>query len=92
MLDKYDAALESWIEETVVNGDDDALFASGYLQGHVAVVLAQLEVEPEQDLSALDSKMFDCLALANSELSDDDYTLVANAWQQLRQRIQAIQG
>jgi hypothetical protein len=90
MLDKYDAALESWIEDTVVNGDDDALFASGYLQGHVAVVLAQLEVEPSQDLTALDDKMVDCLALANSELNDDDYSLVANAWQQLRQRIQAI--
>jgi hypothetical protein len=37
MLDKYDAALESWIEETVSQGDDDALFACGYLQGHVAV-------------------------------------------------------
>ncbi|ABE54825.1 conserved hypothetical protein [Shewanella denitrificans OS217] len=89
MLDKYDAALESWIEDTVVNGDDDALFASGYLQGHVAVVLAQLEIEPSQDLTALDGKMVDCLALANSELNDDDYSLVANAWQQLRQRIQA---
>lgn len=89
MLDKYDAALESWIEDTVVNGDDDALFASGYLQGHVAVVLAQLEIESNQDLPALDIKMVDCLALANSELNDDDYSLVANAWQQLRQRIQA---
>lgn len=90
MLDKYDAALESWIEETVVSGDDDALFATGYLQGHVAVVLAELEVEPSQDLTALDTKMISCLALANSELNDDDYSLVANAWQQLRQRIQAI--
>jgi hypothetical protein len=90
MIDKYDAALESWIEDTVANGDDDALFASGYLQGHVAVVLAQLEVEPNQDLTALDTKMIDCLALANSELNDVDYSLVANAWQQLRQRIEAI--
>jgi hypothetical protein len=87
MLEQYDAAMESWIEETVSNGDDDALFASGYLQGHVAVVLSELEVEPEQDLSALDSKMVNCLALANEELNDTDYALVDNAWQQLRSRI-----
>ncbi len=28
MLEQYDAALESWIEESVNNSDDDALFAS----------------------------------------------------------------
>ncbi|QIR15002.1 YfcL family protein [Shewanella aestuarii] len=87
MLEQYDAAMESWIEETVSTGDDDALFASGYLQGHVAVVLSELEVEPEQDLNALDAKMVNCLALANDELNDIDYALVENAWQQLRSRI-----
>ena len=87
MLEQYDAALESWIEDSVNNGDDDALFASGYLQGHIAVVLAELEVEAQQDLTALDHKLVKCLALANDELNDDDYLLVESAWQQLRQRI-----
>jgi hypothetical protein len=87
MLDKYDAALESWIEETVSQGDDDALFACGYLQGHVAVVLAELEVLAEQDLPALEDKMIQCLNLANDELNDSDFMLVSNAWQQLRGRI-----
>ncbi|MGZ9897748.1 YfcL family protein [Shewanella gaetbuli] len=87
MLEKYDAAIESWIEETVSHGDDDALFASGYLQGHIAVVLAELEVEAEQGIDALDTKVANCLTLANEELNDDDYQLVTQAWQQLRGRI-----
>ncbi len=36
MLEKYEQALEQWIGEIVAGGDDDALFASGYLQGHFA--------------------------------------------------------
>ncbi|MCW3171146.1 YfcL family protein [Shewanella subflava] len=87
MLEKYDAAMESWIKETVSNGDDDALFASGYLQGHIAVVLAKLEAQADQGLDALDHEVIQCLALANEELNDADYVLVAKAWQQLRSRI-----
>jgi hypothetical protein len=87
MLELYDAALESWIEDSVSNSDDDALFACGYLQGHIAVVLAELEVEAEQDLPALDQKLVKCLALANEELEENDFSLVQAAWLQLRQRI-----
>jgi hypothetical protein len=87
MLEKYDVAMESWIQETVSNGDDDALFASGYLQGHIAVVLAKLEVQADQGIDALDNQVIQCLALANEELNDADYVLVAQAWQQLRSRI-----
>ena len=45
MLEQYEQALEEWIGAIVEQGDDDQLFASGYLQGHFAVVLSQLEVE-----------------------------------------------
>ncbi|MBR9727480.1 YfcL family protein [Shewanella intestini] len=90
MLEQIDVAVESWIEEAVSHGDDDALFCSGYLQGHIAVVLAELEAEQQATLSALDDKMIGCLALANDELNEGDYLLVANAWQQLRQRIATL--
>ncbi|NKF51157.1 YfcL family protein [Shewanella sp. WXL01] len=89
MLEKIDATVESWIEEAVAHGDDDALFASGYLQGHIAVVLSELEAQEQQDLAALDAKMVDCLALADDELNQSDYALIDNAWQQLRERIVA---
>ncbi|MCL1065224.1 YfcL family protein [Shewanella olleyana] len=91
MLEKYDAALEGWIEHTVANGDDDALFASGYLQGHIAVVFSQLEQEQLSGIDALDEKMVDCLALANDELESADFALVQSAWQQLRKIISEIQ-
>ncbi|WP_394495947.1 YfcL family protein [Shewanella sp. ENK2] len=90
MLEKYDAALEGWIENTVANGDDDALFACGYLQGHIAVVLSQLEQEQSTNIESLDEKMVDCLGLADDELETADFELVKSAWQQLRQIISEI--
>lgn len=89
MIEKYEQTLQDWIETIVAEGDDDALFASGYLQGHVAVVLSQLEVESEQGLGALEAKMMECLALAREELSDSDYALVNDAWVQLSEKIAA---
>ncbi|WP_299496215.1 YfcL family protein [uncultured Shewanella sp.] len=89
MLEKYEHTLQNWIEGIVESGDDDALFASGYLQGHFAVVLSQLEIEENQDLSCLSAKMQVCLDLAKEELVEHDYQLVEDAWQALRQRIAA---
>ncbi|MBT1446335.1 YfcL family protein [Shewanella sp. JM162201] len=84
MFEKYDAALDQWIEGIVASGDDDALFASGYLQGHLAVALAELEAEGAVDNDSLDAKMENCLATARGELSDDDFALVTAAWAELR--------
>ncbi|MCH4293998.1 YfcL family protein [Shewanella sp. 3B26] len=84
MFEKYDTALDNWIEGIVASGDDDALFASGYLQGHFAVALAELETEGGIDNSLLDGKMEKCLETARGELSDADYALVEAAWAQLR--------
>ncbi|MCL1139235.1 YfcL family protein [Shewanella pneumatophori] len=89
MIEKYEQTLQDWIENIVAEGDDDALFASGYLQGHFAVVLSQLEVESEQDMAALEVKMTECLALAREELSDADYALVSDAWAQLSTKLAA---
>ncbi|QSX34970.1 YfcL family protein [Shewanella avicenniae] len=89
MLEQYDLQLEQWIGEIVAKGDDDALFASGYLQGHFAVVLAELEAEDDHSAAALAEKMQQCLKLAAKELEDHDYRLVADAWQELQQRLSA---
>lgn len=87
MLEHYEQALEQWIASVVSHGDDDALFACGYLQGHVAVVLSQLETLGDSSVDALVQKMTDCLALARQELNDTDYTLVEQAWAQLQGNI-----
>lgn len=87
MLEQYETALYEWIDGIVEKGDEDALFASGYLQGHFAVALSQLELESTQDIDALNIKMGECLNLAKKELEDADYALVASAWQQLNERL-----
>lgn len=87
MLEHYEQRLEQWISNIVVTGDDDALFASGYLQGHFAVVLSELEAQSEQGIEALDEKMQECLKLAAKELEDHDYRLVSDAWQSLRTQL-----
>ncbi|MGL5361186.1 MAG: YfcL family protein [Shewanella sp.] len=87
MLEHYEEALEQWIASVVSHGDDDALFACGYLQGHVAVVLSQLETLGDSSIGALLLKMTDCLALARQELNAADYALVEQAWAQLHGRM-----
>ncbi|MCL1093117.1 YfcL family protein [Shewanella kaireitica] len=89
MIDKYEQTLQDWIESIVAEGDDDALFASGYLQGHFAVVLSKLENESDQGTQALALQMVECLALAREELDDNDYALVNDAWLQLSSKLAA---
>ncbi|MCG9746926.1 MULTISPECIES: YfcL family protein [Shewanella] len=90
MLEQYEQALDEWIATKVTGGDDDQLFASGYLQGHVAVVLSELEVEESQDYQALDTKMQACLETAKSELEPADLALVINAWNELREKMAQV--
>lgn len=89
MLEKYEQTLQDWIESIVAEGDDDALFASGYLQGHFAVVLSKLETKSDQGTQSLASEMVECLALAREELDDKDYALVNDAWLQLSSKLAA---
>ncbi|ABO24279.1 YfcL family protein [Shewanella loihica] len=90
MLEQYEQALDEWIATKVAGGDDDQLFASGYLQGHVAVVLSELEQETAQDCEALEAKMQTCLETAKSELEPADLALVVNAWAELREKMAQV--
>ncbi|QYK02706.1 YfcL family protein [Shewanella psychrotolerans] len=90
MLEQYEQALDEWIATKVAQGDDDQLFASGYLQGHFAVVLSQLEVEDEQGCEALADRMQLCLATAKTELAPNDFVLVQDAWDELSEKINAL--
>ncbi|MBV7315019.1 YfcL family protein [Shewanella sp. NIFS-20-20] len=87
MLEKYDNTLNQWIEHIVAQGDDDALFASGYLQGHVTVALAQLEQEGVSGFDELQLKMQQSLQLASRELEDADFKLVQHAWHELSSQL-----
>ena len=89
MLEQYETTLYEWIEDIIAQGNEDALFASGYLQGHFAVAISLLETETEQDFSALNKKMDVCMELAKKELCDTDYALVDSAWKQISDRLAA---
>ncbi len=89
MLEKYEQTLEQWIASNLENGDDDAVFASGYLQGHVAVVLSQLEDDGDESYNALEAKMQPCIELAKEELEESDFVLVEQAWSELSKLLQA---
>ena len=94
MLEKFEEQLEQWVSLIVIKGDDDALFASGYLQGHFSVVLAELEEDGDNSHQdsvwvKLNDKMHQSLALARKELEEHDYQLVFDAWLDLKQRLSA---
>lgn len=56
-FDELVGRLEPVFDEAVVSGDDDELFASGYLRGHFDLVVARLELagntQPQQLLPEL---------------------------------------
>ena len=83
MLEKYEELLYSWIENAIESGSDDQMFATGYLQGHIAVVLSQFEQENYVSLEKLDQAMQDCLQENKSELEPQDYLLVQSVWQSI---------
>ncbi|GAA4872321.1 YfcL family protein [Ferrimonas pelagia] len=87
MLERWDEICHEWTGELLQSGSDDEVFASGYLQGHFAVVLSQLEQNEAPTLDGLQAKMADVLGAAKSELSPQDLVLIQNAWQQLNQRL-----
>ncbi len=89
MLERWDNLCHHWVEELLEQGSDDQVFASGYLQGHFAVVLSELEGEPDIQWSALEGKMTERLEQAKGELAPPDLVLVQGAWQQLSERLQA---
>ncbi|MBY5922123.1 YfcL family protein [Ferrimonas balearica] len=87
MLERWDEICHQWVAEHLESGNDDEVFASGYLQGHFAVVLASLEQEPEVTLESLKSRMEAHLDEARSELEPADMALVQGAWAELAQRL-----
>ncbi len=87
MIEKYESKIQHWLESQVESASDDQLFAAGYLQGHVAVVLSELESQTDQSLTQLDSLMNQALRNAAQELQQHDQTLVNRAWQSLLQTL-----
>ncbi|RUO25199.1 hypothetical protein CWE09_00175 [Aliidiomarina minuta] len=78
--------LDPVFDEAIVDGNDDELFASGYLRGHFDLVAARLILAGESETEALWPALEQAIDNASHELTPADQTHVKNLYQKLQQR------
>lgn len=87
---QYVNSLEAVFDEAVVAGNDDELFASGYLRGHFDLVVAQLELAEGVSDAGAQQRLLPALAAAldatRSELKPQDQQHVQAMLARLQQR------
>ncbi|ANE74230.1 MULTISPECIES: YfcL family protein [Dickeya] len=90
MIAEFEARILTLIDNMVEHANDDELFASGYLRGHLTLAVAEAEAHGEQTAQALHARVQESLnkAIKNGELSPPDQTLVAQVWESLYQQAQ----
>lgn len=74
-LENLSDVSQAYFDEYVVNGSDDELFASGYLRGHVDLVIGGAIVNEESlDLQQVIDKIENSVntAIRNGELDQND--------------------
>lgn len=76
-------SLEAVFDEAVVNGDDNELFASGYLRGHFDLVVAKLELRGEESPALLWEELRAALKQTKDELNPQDQQHVQNMLERL---------
>lgn len=77
-FDTYVQELEQVFDQAVVDGDDDELFASGYLRGHFDLVVAQLELQEQRAAAAVLSAVQASLDANKHELAPADQQHIAD--------------
>jgi len=84
-LERTEQIINDYVANILANGSDDALFASGYLQGHLDLIL-QGCFDAQNSFSQFLALMEQSLAsaYAKNELSQLDRTLVQNCWDELK--------
>ena len=87
MINELEARILGLIDGLVENGTDDELFASGYLQGHLTLAVAEIEQTDEQTPERLQAYMQRSLQdTIQAELSPRDQVLVTEMWDNLFQQ------
>jgi len=86
-LEQTEHTINGFLANILENGSDDALFASGYLQGHLDLIL-QGCLQAQDSFLEFMQQMEDSLAgaYAKNELSQLDRVLVQNCWDELKQQ------
>lgn len=84
-LEQFIQATETYLDNVVSHGDDQALFIASYLQGHFAVEAGKSQVEQMTNISQLSELMQESLdrAFANQELELCDQQQVTDLWNKL---------
>lgn len=88
MIAEFEERIFTLIEGMVAHGTDDELFASGYLQGHLTVSVADAEANGETTSEQLKARVQSSLdkAIQAGELSPRDQVLVVEMWEKLYQQ------
>lgn len=76
-FDHFIQQLEQVFDQAVQDGDDDELFASGYLRGHFDLVVAQLELQEKAEAAAVLPSLKAALDETKHELSPADQQHIA---------------
>lgn len=76
-FEQFVAHLEQVFDQAVVDGNDDELFASGYLRGHFDLVVAQLELQQMQDASQVLPALKQAVEQTKQELTPADQQHIA---------------
>ena len=86
-LTQTEQIVEAFVADILENGDDDRLFASGYLQGHLDLIL-QGCIDINDNFESFMTKMIASLdnAYTKNELSPPDKILVVACWDSLKQQ------
>ncbi|CAK9885482.1 MAG: hypothetical protein XXXJIFNMEKO3_01881 [Candidatus Erwinia impunctatus] len=91
MIDEFEARILALIDDMVESANDDELFASGYLRGHLTLAVAELENTGLHSPEALQAQVANSLqnAIHAGELSPRDQILVVGMWETLFQQVKA---
>ncbi|MCU5772816.1 YfcL family protein [Erwiniaceae bacterium BAC15a-03b] len=85
MIAEFESRILALIDDMVEHASDDELFASGYLQGHLTLAVAEMELTGEHTAEALQIQVQKSLhkAIDAGELSPRDQALVIGMWDNL---------
>lgn len=86
-LEQAEIIINNFIDQILEHGCDDQLFASGYLQGHLDLIL-QSCLQKAQSFGQFIALMEQSLtkAYSSNELAQPDRLLVQDCWQQLQNK------
>ncbi|MDP2560190.1 YfcL family protein [Psychrobium sp. 1_MG-2023] len=87
-LEQTEQIIDQFVANILANGSDDELFASGYLQGHLDLILKgsqQAQHSFEQFMQRMEQSLSD--AYGKNELSQIDRKLVEHCWSELKVKI-----